>query len=41
MAGLIVDSSIVLSWCLPDEQSGEADAIQATVAEHGALAPGH
>ncbi|HSA79971.1 MAG TPA: type II toxin-antitoxin system VapC family toxin [Geminicoccaceae bacterium] len=41
MAGLIVDSSIVLSWCSPDETSGEADAIQTTVAEHGALAPGH
>ena len=41
MAGLIIDSSIVLSWCLPDGKSGEADAIQTIVAEHGALAPGH
>jgi predicted nucleic acid-binding protein len=41
MAGLVIDSSIVLSWCLPDKGSSEADPIQQTVAEHGALVPGH
>lgn len=41
MAGLVVDSSIALSWCMPDENSADTDAIQQTVAEQGALAPGH
>ena len=39
MAGLVIDSSIVLSWCLPDE--GGADQIQEAVASAGALAPAH
>jgi predicted nucleic acid-binding protein len=39
MAGLVVDSSIALSWCLPDE--GESTQIQQEVAEHGAIAPSH
>jgi predicted nucleic acid-binding protein len=39
MAGLVVDSSIALSWCLPDE--GETDRIQQEVAEYGAIAPSH
>lgn len=39
MAGLVLDSSIAVSWCLPDE--GEADQIQHEVAEAGAIAPAH
>jgi predicted nucleic acid-binding protein len=39
MAGLVVDSSIALSWCLPDED--ETDQIQQEVAEYGAIAPSH
>lgn len=39
MAGLILDSSIALSWCLPDE--AEADEIQSIVARHGAVVAAH
>ena len=39
MTGLVLDSSVVLSWCLPDE--GGADQIQKTVARAGAIAPAH
>ncbi len=41
MPGLVVDSSIALSWCLPDEHGPATDQIQQTVAELGALVPGH
>jgi predicted nucleic acid-binding protein len=39
MAGLVVDSSIALSWCLPGED--ETDQIQREVAEEGAIVPSH
>jgi predicted nucleic acid-binding protein len=39
MAGLVFDSSIALSWCLPDEVGKEK--IQQEVAESGAIAPAH
>jgi predicted nucleic acid-binding protein len=39
MAGIVVDSSIALSWCLPDEDA--IDEIQREVAERGAIAPLH
>ncbi|MGH6916851.1 MAG: type II toxin-antitoxin system VapC family toxin [Geminicoccaceae bacterium] len=39
MAGLVLDSSIALSWCLPDEQ--RTDQIQQVVARSGAMAPAH
>lgn len=39
MAGLILDSSIALSWCLPDK--GGADQVQQAVARAGAFAPVH
>jgi predicted nucleic acid-binding protein len=39
MPGLILDSSIALSWCLPDE--GGPDQIQHAVAASGAIAPLH
>lgn len=39
MTGLVLDSSIVLSWCLPDE--GGAEQIQEAVARAGAIAPAH
>jgi predicted nucleic acid-binding protein len=39
MAGLVLDSSITLSWCLPDEVGREE--IQREVARSGAIAPAH
>jgi len=36
MAGLVLDSSIALSWCLPDEDSPVVDHIQDAVSRHGA-----
>jgi predicted nucleic acid-binding protein len=39
MPGIVVDSSIALSWCLPDEDT--IDQIQQEVAERGAIAPLH
>jgi predicted nucleic acid-binding protein len=39
MASMVIDSSIALSWCLPDE--GTIDQIQHEVAEWGAIAPLH
>jgi predicted nucleic acid-binding protein len=39
MTGLVLDSSIALSWCLPDE--GGTDQIQQEVAGSGAIAPAH
>lgn len=41
MAGLVLDSSIALSWCLPDEAAPEADEVQRTVATQGAVVPVH
>jgi predicted nucleic acid-binding protein len=39
MTGLVLDSSIALSWCLPDERG--IDQIQQEVAGSGAIAPAH
>jgi predicted nucleic acid-binding protein len=39
VAGVVLDSSIALSWCLPDED--ETDQIQREVARSGAIAPSH
>jgi predicted nucleic acid-binding protein len=39
MTGLVLDSSIALSWCLPDECG--TDQIQQEVAGSGAIAPAH
>jgi predicted nucleic acid-binding protein len=39
MASLVLDSSIALSWCLPDEKG--LDEIQREVARSGAIAPAH
>jgi len=39
MARLVLDSSIALSWCLPDENATEQ--IQHQVATSGAIAPAH
>lgn len=41
MAGLVLDSSIALSWCLPDETAVNVDEVQRTVATHGAVVPMH
>jgi predicted nucleic acid-binding protein len=41
MAGVVLDSSIALSWCLPDEAAPDVDEIQRTVATQGALVPVH
>lgn len=41
MADLVLDSSIALAWCMPDEDAPEADEIQARVARHGACAAAH
>jgi predicted nucleic acid-binding protein len=39
LVGLVLDSSIALSWCLPDEDG--TDQIQQEVAGSGAIAPTH
>jgi len=39
MASLVLDSSIALSWCLPNE--GGMDQVQQEVAGSGAIAPAH
>jgi predicted nucleic acid-binding protein len=39
MSRLVLDSSIALSWCLPDE--GGTSQIQQEVADSGAIAPAH
>lgn len=41
MAGLVLDSSIALSWCLPDEDESDVDHVQDAVSKHGAIAPAH
>ena len=41
MAGLVLDSSIALSWCLPDEALPDADEVQRTVATQGAVVAAH
>jgi predicted nucleic acid-binding protein len=41
MAGIVVDSSIALSWCLPDEAAPDVDEVQRTVAMQGAVVPVH
>jgi predicted nucleic acid-binding protein len=40
-SGLVLDSSVAISWCLPDEQAPEANDVQQKVAELGALAAAH
>jgi len=39
MVGLVLDSSIALSWCLPDED--RTDQIQQEVSRSGAIVPAH
>jgi predicted nucleic acid-binding protein len=39
MAGFVLDSSIALSWCLPNEDG--TDQIQQAMARSGAIAPEH
>ena len=39
--GLVLNSSIALSWCLPDEQAPEANEVQRKVAELGAVTAAH
>jgi predicted nucleic acid-binding protein len=39
--GLVLDSSIAIAWCLPDEQAPEADEFQEVVAERGAMTTAH
>ena len=41
MAGLVIDSSIALSWILPDEDVADGDRVRRTVAEDGAIAAVH
>jgi predicted nucleic acid-binding protein len=41
MAGLVLDSSIALSWCLPDEAAPNAGEVERTMATHGAVVPAH
>jgi predicted nucleic acid-binding protein len=41
VAGVVLDSSVVLSWCLPDEGALDPDDVQILVAARGAIVPGH
>lgn len=41
MQELVLDSSIALAWCMPDEDAPAADEVQARVARHGAYAAPH
>lgn len=40
MNGVVVDSSIALTWCFDDEASPETDALFERVRDHGAVVPG-
>lgn len=39
MTGIVVDASVVLSWCFEDEASDAAYQVLDRVSEHGAAAP--
>lgn len=41
MAGLVLDSSIALSWCLPDEAAPDVDEVQQTVVMQAAVVAAH
>lgn len=41
MGGLVIDSSIALAWCLPDEDVSELQLVERVLAEKGAVAAGH
>jgi predicted nucleic acid-binding protein len=38
---LVIDSSVALAWCLPDEDVPELEGVEREVAEHGAMAAAH
>lgn len=38
---LVIDSSVALAWCLPDEDLPELEGVERRVAEHGAMAAAH
>ena len=40
-SGLVLDSSVAISWCLPDEHAPEANEVQQKFAELKALAAAH
>ena len=40
MSGVVVDSSIALTWCFEDEGSAETDAMFERVRDDGAIVPG-
>lgn len=40
MARIVVDASITLAWCLPEEQTEEAASVCRVVREAGAVVPG-
>jgi predicted nucleic acid-binding protein len=41
VAGLVLDSSIAISWCLPDEGAPEASEAQRRLAKDGAVVVAH
>jgi predicted nucleic acid-binding protein len=41
VAGLVIDSSIAISWCLPDEGAPEASEAQRRLAKDGAVVAAH
>jgi predicted nucleic acid-binding protein len=41
MAGPVLDSSIAISWCLPDEDAPEASEAQRRLASDGAVVAAH
>lgn len=40
MSGVVIDSSIALTWCFEDEASPETDALFERVRDDGAVVPG-
>ncbi len=40
MSRLVIDNSVVLAWCLADEDNAIADEAMEAVIEHGAIVPG-
>ncbi|HEX6958289.1 MAG TPA: type II toxin-antitoxin system VapC family toxin [Ferrovibrio sp.] len=40
MSGVVIDSSIALTWCFEDEASPETDALFERVRDYGAVVPG-
>ena len=41
MPALVIDSSVALAWCFPDERSETLVTIEQQVASSGAVVPGH